>query len=190
MDEERRQTLQSSRLARARKLLDERGIVIEAAERLAEKLNEEIARGHATAAFLIALALAAFKDFFDFFANLILALLAAIPVVGPVLAAVFAEHQIAVGIFISLTLAIFLWGKGWFLQTRIKAVWWVLGFFIDNIPAVSALPITTFAVLYAWGIVRKRAAAAEKKLPQMQKMTADQIESLYDDLSGLDEEEE
>ncbi|OGF68961.1 hypothetical protein A3H65_00160 [Candidatus Giovannonibacteria bacterium RIFCSPLOWO2_02_FULL_45_14] len=78
--------------------------------------------------------------------------------------------------------------KGWMIKTRLKLTWWGLGFFIDNLPMVSILPLTTISVLYAWRHVKKRARAAEKKLADIEKLTQNEIEDLDQDISILDKE--
>ncbi len=151
-------------------------IVTEAAQRLSEKLNREIERGNDFIAFSIALFLAMFKDGLEIVLDL--TAVGLVPVLGQI-----------PGIFLSVFLTAFLWEKGWFLKTRIKVIWWVLGFFIDNLPAANALPMSTLSVLYAWRIVRKRARAAEEKLEKIKELTEKEIESLDKDISLLDAEE-
>lgn len=149
-------------------------LITAAAERLAQKLNEEIARGHDTAAFSIALLLAAAKDGLDIFlAGILIGL---VPFWGQI-----------PGWFLTAFLAFFLWGKGWFLNTRIKVAWWVLGIFFDNLPVVNTLPMSILTVLYAWHIVRKRAAAAEKKLDKIKKLTEKEITALNENIALVDE---
>jgi hypothetical protein len=145
----------------------------EAAKRLSDKLNKEIERGNDFIAFTFALLLAAIKDALDI--GLTAMLVGLLPIIGAI-----------PGIFLSLFLTFFLWGKGWFLKTKIKITWWVLGFFIDNLPAVDVLPMNTLLVLYAWRNVRKRARAAEEKLEKIKELTWEEIEGLNKDISLLD----
>lgn len=246
LDEER-----VMRLREARHYLNLREATTEAAKRVAEKLNEEIARGHDTLAFLCAIGLAVLKDAYDIYAAIVIAEMAAaivalvssasvgtgaaagaatgaavgagacifVPILGSIVCGIIgtiagaitglivsvagvikaAELGMAiyailwiikslVGLFLSLALYYFLWGKGWFIKTRIRVIWWVFGFVFDNLPLASELPTNTLNVLYAWHLVRKRARAAEEKLPKLKKLTEKEIEELDNDISKLDEE--
>ena len=150
-----------------------RNYITDAGKRLAEKLNEEIARGNEDVAFFIALNIALFKDFQD----IILALvgLGEIPLLGEIL-----------GLFCFVCLTLIMFQKGWFLKTRLRVMWWVLGFFIDNLPLFSILPIETLLVLYAWHLVKKRSKAAQKKLEILHKLTEKEIENLNNDIGLVD----
>ena len=150
-------------------------VLEQAAKRLAEKLNQEIERGNDFVAFIFAILLAAIKDALDIWLTAFLVGL--VPIIGEL-----------PGIFLSLFLTFFLWGKGWFLKTKIKIIWWVLGFFFDNLPVVSVLPMNTLLVLYAWHNVRKRAKAAEEKIEKIEELTEKEIEELDKDISLLDAE--
>ena len=141
-------------------------VISEAARRTAEHLNKKIGRGEATTAFMVAMVLAGFKDFAD------LVILSWLPVIGTVL-----------GAFISLTLFFFLLGKGWFLRWRIRIIYLVVGFFFDNIPGFSALPMNMLAVLYAWHNVRKEADEATEKLKNLKNATASQLAEIESDFS-------
>jgi len=167
IEEGRFMALQGARALRLGGLVTTRGAIAEAAERVAVKLNEEIAKGHEATAFFIAIAIAAVKDALDI-----------LQLGFPVLS-----------VFLSLILTYFLWGKGWFLKTRIRIIWFVLGIIFDNLPIFSFLPVQTIAVFYAWHIVRKRASAAEEKLENIKKLTEKEIEELDHDISYLNEEE-
>lgn len=140
------------------------------------KLNKEIERGNDFMAFMIALSLAALKDILDLGLNI--ALVGLLPIVGQI-----------PGFFLSVFLYLFLRGKGWFIKTKIKIMWWILGFFIDNLPVVNSLPMNTLAVLYAWRIVRKRASSAERKLEKIKELTEQEIENINNDISIIDEED-
>ena len=156
-------------------------IVTDAAKRLAKKLNQEIERGNDFVVFTFALILAGIKDALDL--GLTALLIALFAFLGP-----FTFILEIPGIFLSVFLFAFLWGKGWFLKGRIKIIRWILALFIDNIPGVSALPMNIFMVLYAWRIVKKRAKAAEEKLEKIKELTEKEIEDLDKDISLLDVE--
>ncbi len=125
-------------------------------ERVAAKLNQLIAQGHDTIAFGIAIGLAILKDGVD-----------EIPIIGWFL-----------GLFVSATLMYFLWGKGWFNQTKVKIILWGFGLFFDNIPILSVIPISVLTILMAWHIVRKRAKKAEEDLAELGKKTQEELEVL------------
>lgn len=130
---------------------------IRAAEKLAERLNREIAEGHDEVAFLIALLLAATKDGLDWVLDFLL--IGEIPFIGQI-----------PGIFLSAFLAYFLWSKGWFKRTKIRITFYVLALFIDNLPfGVNNLPMNVLSVLWAWHVVRHRARQAEGELEGLQK---------------------
>lgn len=153
------------RLSRAR-LLNEKGIIKSLAQKIAIKLNEEIAKGHETTAFLIALGLSAVKDILDIFEL-------GFPIFS---------------FFIALILFYFLFSKGHFLRIKIKLIWWILGFIIDNLPAFSLLPINTIMVLWAWRLVHKKAKSAEEKLENLNEMTRQELEELDENIDSLGEE--
>lgn len=156
-------------------VVNEKKLITEAARLLAETLNKEIASGNDTTAFSIALLLAAAKDGVDIYLNALLVGL--IPFLGQI-----------PGYFLTAFLAYFLWGKGWFLKTRIKIIWWVMAIFVDNLPAINTLPISVLTVLYAWHIIRKRAAAAQRKLKNLEKLTEKEIGELNTNIDLLDQE--
>ncbi len=143
-------------------------IVLEAAERVARKLNKLIEDGHDTTAFLIAILLAAFKDCVDLGLNLFL--IGLFPILGQL-----------PGLFISATLMFFLWGKGWFNKTKIKIIWWVFGIFFDNLPLLNTMPMTVFTVLMAWHVVRKKARKAEEDLEKIKEKTLEELEEIEKD---------
>ncbi len=138
---------------------------LEAAERVAGKLNELIKQGHETPAFLMAILLAAFKDCLDLGLNIFL--IAELPIIGQL-----------PGIFLTATLFLFLWGKGWFNSTKVKIILWVLGFFFSNIPILNAAPITVLTVLMAWHVVRKKARKAEDDLKDLKEKTIEELEEI------------
>ncbi len=172
-EEDRRARLEWTRIANAHDILNAKRELRDAARQLAEKLNEEIARGNEYTAFTIAALLAAAKDIIDF--GLGAFLIGLIPIAGQL-----------PGYFLSAFLTYFLWRKGWFLRTRIRVIWWSLGIFFDNLPAFNMLPINTLVVLYAWHIVRKRGDAARKKLNALHELTQEEISRLNNDISLLD----
>jgi len=155
------------RLGLARRLATEKKVISDIAKRVADKLNQQIALGHETTAFLIAVSIAILKDLLDI-------LQLGIPLLGP---------------FLSLILFYFLWGKGWFLSTRVKLIWWILGFFIDNLPFISVLPINTIIVLWAWRIVSKKAKKAENKLENLPIITERELQRLDENIDELDKED-
>ena len=147
--------------------------IVSQAQRLAGKLNEEIEKGNDTRAFMIAMLLATFKDFLDII--LTFALVGLIPGVN-----------FAVGLFLTSFLFFFMLGKGWFLKWKIRMWFWVLGLFIDGLPAFSALPINTLLVLYAWRLAKKRKAGAEIKLRDLSNLTEHEVNRLNNDISLLE----
>jgi len=147
--------------------------VVSAAKGLAAKLNEEIAKGNDTGAFMLAVLLAAFKDFID----VVLAFL----VVGEIPGVNF-----LVGLFLTSFLFFFMLGKGWFLKWRIKFWFWVLGLFVDGLPVVGILPMNTLLVLYAWRITKKRAEKGKLKLRNLNNLTEKEIGMLNNDISLLE----
>jgi hypothetical protein len=147
------------------------------AKSLAEKLNKEIEKGNDTTAFMIAVSLAAFKDFLD-----IIAALTLIEVILP-------GTTFAVGLFLTSFLFFFMLGKGWFLKWRIRFWYWILGLFFDGIPLVSALPINTLLVLYAWRLTKKRAKKGKLKLQNLNDLTEGEISALNNDISLLESSE-
>jgi hypothetical protein len=150
--------------------------IISQAQKLAGKLNEQIDKGNDTTAFMIALLLAAFKDFLD--TVLTFSGIGLIP-----------GTNFVIGMFLTTALFFFMLSKGWFLKTRIRVWFWVLGFFVDGLPAFSVLPIQSLLVLYAWRLARKRKAKAEIKLKDLDQMTDQEITKLNNDISLLETED-
>lgn len=149
--------------------------ITESAKSLAGKLNEEIEKGNDTRAFMIALLLAAFKDFLDIVLAFIL--IGEIPGVN-----------LATGLFLTSFLFFFMLGKGWFLKWKIKFWFWILGLFVDGLPVIGVLPMNVLLVLYAWRITKKRAAKGKLKLANLSKLTEKEIDSLNKDISLLEAE--
>ena len=147
--------------------------IVSGAQSLAVKLNKEIEKGNDNTAFMLAILLAAFKDFLDII--LTLTFVGLIPGVN-----------FAVGLFLTSFLFFFMLGKGWFLKWRIRLWFWILGLFIDGLPAFSALPINTLLVLYAWRLTKKRKAKAEIKLKNLENLTSHEIDRLNNDISLLE----
>jgi len=147
--------------------------IITGAQKLAKKLNVEIEKGNDTGAFMIAMLLASFKDYLDII--LTVTLIGLIPGVN-----------FAVGLFLTSFLFFFMLRKGWFLKTRIKIWFWILGLFVDGLPAFSVLPINTLLVLYAWRLTKKRKAGAEVKLRDLSQLTEREINQLNNDISLLE----
>ena len=150
-------------------------VLDDAARLLVQKLNKEIADGHDSVAFMLAILLAIMKDGLDFILDILGVGL--IPILGQI-----------PGYFLSAFLMVFLWGKGYFLKGKIKIIYWIFGLFFDNLPAFNALPLNTLTVIYAWHVVRKRAGKAREKLDDVKKLTEQEVEDLNNDISLLDKE--
>ncbi len=147
--------------------------ITSAARELAQKLNIEIEKGNDEGAFLIALSLAAAKDFTD--AILIFIGVGLIPGV-----------PFIVGLFLTSFLFFFMLGKGWFLKWRLKVWFWILGLFVDGLPVFSALPINVLLVLYAWKLTKKRAERGKLKLKDLNNLSSREIDRLNKDISLLE----
>lgn len=147
--------------------------IIHQARKLAEKLNIEIEKGNDDTAFMIALLLAAFKDFLDIVLDFLL--IGLIPGVS-----------FAIGLFLTSFLFFFMLGKGWFLKWKIKFWFWFLGLFIDGLPLFNALPINVLLVLYAWRLTKKRAEKGKLKLKDLSNLTEKEINELNNDISLLE----
>ena len=162
MEEERGAAL--TRVRNVRSVL-EPGI-LRAAEALAAKLNREIAQGHDVIVFTIALLLAAFKDgVLDWILDF--AGIGEIPVVGQL-----------PGIFVSASLAYFLWGKGWFRKAKIRVTYYIVALFFDNLPLLNNLPLTVLEVLWAWHVVRSRAVEAEAERSDLERAVGKSLEDI------------
>lgn len=147
---------------------------ISAAETLARKLNKEIEKGNDTVAFLIAMLLAGFKDFLDIILNVLL--------IGEVPGVNFLT-----GLFLTSFLFFFMLKKGYFLKTRLKIWFWVLGLFFDGLPLFSTLPTNVLLVAYAWRLAKKRKAHAEIKLENLDNLTTQEITSLNNNIGLLED---
>jgi len=77
----------------------------------------------------------------------------------------FADATWFIGLFCKPFLFFFLWGKGTF---KIKVTVRIL-LFIDCIPIISLLPLSTVCVFYAWHHVRKEVKKDKKKLEKIEK---------------------
>ncbi len=172
----RRRILQNAQAALAPELLPEQ-LVVNQARTLANKLNREIEKGNDTFAFGIALIIAIFKDATD----IILDLLG----VGEIPGVTF-----LVGMFLTTFMFFFMLGKGWFLTTRLRIWYWVLGLFVDNLPLFNALPINTLLVLYAWRLTKKRAANGKLVLGTIGDLSNKQVDELNKDISLLEKSHE
>lgn len=109
--------------------------------KLALAYRKEIEKGNFSV-FIPALAIALFKD----------GLLDEIPIIGTIL-----------GIFASVFLFFFLWGKG---RWKVRLAVFILSF-LDLIPGPNVLPMSTLAVLYAYHYCKKKAEKAEEKLKKL-----------------------
>ena len=152
---------------------DFRRIIIQGARELAGKLNAEIAKGNDTGAYMIALLLAGFKDFLDVILNF--------TGVGEIPGVNF-----GCGLFLTSFLFYFMLSKGYFLTTRLRIWFWVLGLFVDGLPLFSTLPINLLLVLYAWRLAKKRAANAEINLRDLQKLSQKEVDALNKNISLLE----
>ena len=162
-------------IARRQDRLSAEKFVVEAAERVAKKLNKMIETGHDDSAFMIALLLAAFKDFLDIVLDILL--IGLIPGVS-----------FFIGLFLTSFLFFFLLGKGWFLKTRLKIWFWILGLFVDGLPVFNALPTNVLLVLYAWHLAKKRARNAEENLEKLKEKTLEELEEI-DKNTGIEDED-
>lgn len=109
---------------------------------LAFKHRQAIKEGDFTP-FIPALAMAIAKDcLFD-----------VVPIVGNLL-----------GVFVTVYLFIFLWGKG---KWKVRVVIFFLSLF-DVIPAVNLIPFSTICVIYAYLQARKAFNQAKKELPELE----------------------
>lgn len=157
--------------------------------RVAEKLNKEIERGNEIGAFTFALLFIAIpKDMLDGFYTTAVGFLQAIPGIGQMLAVGGAPAKFIVGAVLSATLYFFMLRKGWFIRWKIRIWYFILGFFVDNLPAADILPMSTFMLLYAWKNVHVRAARARKKLLELAKISKEEIENLDKDINSLDDD--
>ncbi|MFA5870526.1 MAG: hypothetical protein WC842_01385 [Candidatus Paceibacterota bacterium] len=150
--------------------------VIEKARILAGKLNKEIEKGNDNAAFMIALTLAAVKDFLDIVLDILL--IGLIPGVSFV-----------VGLFLTSFLYFFMLGKGWFLKAKLKFYFWILGLFFDGLPGFNILPTNVLLVLYAWRVTKKRAEKSKIKMKNLNKLTEREIDALNNDIGLLDSDD-
>ncbi|MDP2656534.1 MAG: hypothetical protein Q8P11_03140 [bacterium] len=164
--------------------------IIGQARALADKLNREIEKGNDSMAFMVALVLAACKDVIDLVPGGLIGVISMIPVVGIAIAAALLPVLKAIttltGFFFTGFIFFFLLGKGWFLTTRIKIIFWGLGLFMDNLPLIGELPMNIFVVLYAWRLVKKRARNGELKLRNLNNLTEKEIVALNKDISLLE----
>lgn len=144
------------------------------AEALSEKLNKEIEKGHATKAFSIALALALLIDFIKV-AMFFLELLLLATGVGAAIDIILKVVEWIIVNIGSLILYLFLWRKGWFLETRLRFWWWFYSLLIPELPLFDAVPYQTVLVLNAWHHVRKRAKKAQKKKEKIKEMTHQEL---------------
>lgn len=147
--------------------------ITHSAQSLAKKLNKEIEKGHDTTAFMIALILAAFKDFLDIILDFFL--------IG-----LFPGVSFVIGLFLTSFIFFFLLHKGWLLKMRVRIWFFVLGLFIDGLPLFNALPINSIVVLYAWHLTKKRASKANRKLHNLSNLTVFEINQLNHDISLLE----
>lgn len=141
--------------------------VQELAEATARKLNQMIREGHDNAAFLIATILAIIKDFLDVILDFII-----IPI-GPVPVSLGEIPFIGqlLGIFITITLYIFMAGKGWWKgKIAARLIFLFIG---DNAPFFNDFPFTTVSVLWVWYKYYKRAKKAKKALKKLKKKKMD-----------------
>lgn len=149
-------------------------IVTRAARQLADKLNEEIKEGHDFIGFSIAFLLASLKDGVDIVLDFLL--IGEIPIVGQI-----------PGLFLSAFLTFFLLGKGWFLKTRVRGIYYILALFVDNLPLLNNLPLNTLTILYAWHLTREKARQSGDNLGKLKTATKKEIEAMRDELAQEEE---
>ena len=164
-DEEEIEYQQNLRRARLDSVISVESAVLELAQKAAVKLNKQIELGHETTAFTIAIVLAIFKDGALDIGLDLLGGFGEIPILGQL-----------PGLFVSAALFYFLWGKGWCNTTKVKAIIWILGIFIDNLPLANELPMTVLTVFMAWHVVHKKAGEAEEKLQTLNEKTMEELE--------------
>lgn len=162
-------------IARRQDRLSAEKFVVKAAERVAKKLNKMIETGHDDSAFMIALLLAAFKDFLDI-------------ILGILLIGLIPGVSFFIGLFLTSFMFFFMFGKGWFLKTRLKIWFWILGLFVDGLPVFSALPINVLLVLYAWRLTKKKMRKAEEDLDNLKEKTLEELEEIDKD-TGIEDED-
>ncbi len=142
--------------------------VLDLAKSIADKLNKKIETGEETSAFVIALGIAILKDILD--AGLTLTLIEFYPFLGQI-----------PGILVSAILMYFLWGKGWFLKWKARAILFVIG---DNIPLIDFLPLSTIMVLWAWRNVRKQAEEARGNMVDLHLKTFEELTKIDADVEN------
>ncbi|MCF7865582.1 MAG: hypothetical protein K9M11_03700 [Candidatus Pacebacteria bacterium] len=150
-----------------------RGKIIEGARRLAERLNKEIEKGNDTGPFLVALGVAVLKDTMDIVLSF--AVVGLVPGVGW-----------AISLFVTTFLFFFMLGKGWFLSTRLRIWFWVLGFFVDGLPVFGDLPISSILVIYAWHLTKKKAEESSVKLKNLNRLTRRDMKRLNQTIHTLE----
>ena len=161
IEEERMMRLQRARL---RDRIFAENITGELAQRVAVKLNKLISDGHNTAVFFIVITLAIAKDGLldiglDFLGIGLIPILGQIP-----------------GYFLSAVLFYIMQGKG-MLRGRIFGL--VLVFFLaDSFPLIEELPLTVFAVMFAWHGIVKKARQAESDLHILKQKTQEELEAI------------
>jgi hypothetical protein len=150
---------------------------IRLAEKIAHKLDKEIAKGHTTEAFSIALMMALSIDFTKFILGLLEVLLA-LTGIGIIADGILKLVEWSIATLISLALSIFMFGKGWFIGTRARFNWWILTLIFPILPVFDMLPNQTVQVIYAWHLVKKRAKRAQKKKEELKKKTFQELSRL------------
>ena len=182
----------------------------ELAERVAYKLEKEIAAGHFSF-ILLPLIIALIKDLgLDPFLNLMYGVLiglwgtsvgvSTIPIIGWLIGAVptavlttliaaWPIIQWALSLLFSAILYIFLWQRGFFFKIKARFFYIILYIFLallDGAPVISFLPSQTFFVLFAWRDIRKKAKKAKEKLPEIKTLTEKELKEIDEDIATLD----
>lgn len=143
----------------------------EAAKKTSDWLVSEIKAGQAYGVLTAVLLLALVKDFFEAITNLFL--------VGFILDVVPGLRLIINGFFFGI-LHFFMQNGGWFFNKKlyyeVRLLLWGLGFFIENVPAINTLPMTTISVFMIWRKIKKRAEKAKIELEDLQYLAAEEIE--------------
>ncbi|MFH0851983.1 MAG: hypothetical protein V1845_00010 [bacterium] len=154
---------------------DKKRFTLSIFKRVAQKLNEMIETGHATSAFFILFSLAILKDgamdwVLDFFA------IGEIPILGQL------PGYVVTGI-----MTYFAWSKsGCFKNFYRKRIILLI---VDLLPfAINNLPLTTAGIFWMWWDVRKKAAAAEINLEDLNQKTEEELETIDQEMNWTTEQ--
>lgn len=144
-----------------------------AAQKASDWLVSEIKAGHAYGVLTAVILLALVKDFFEAITNFF--------VVGFILDVVPGLRFIINGFFFGI-LHFFMQNGGWFFNKKLyyelRILLWGLGFFIENVPAINTLPMTTISVFMIWRKIKKRAEEAKIEQENLHYLAAEEIERI------------